>query len=74
MVATGRLLQYKEGGAARLKHLDEQTVCWIIGFAGISNILLAKRAGVNRPALSATLEGDTVRTCERVCWKIGGSF
>lgn len=80
VATTGRLLQYikkRTSIAARLKLLSstKQTVCWIWASLRISNILLAKRAGVNRPcSFPQRWKAMRFRTLPSVCWKIRWKF
>lgn len=80
VATTGRLLQYiKEENfdcrAVETLILDEADRMLDMGFARISNILLAKRAGVNRPCSFRQLwKAMRFRTLPSVCWKIRWRF
>lgn len=80
VATTGRLLQYiKEENfdcrAVETLILDEADRMLDMGFAQISNILLAKRAGVNRPCSFRQLwKAMRFRTLPSVCWKIRWRF
>lgn len=80
VATTGRLLQYiKEENfdcrAVETLILDEADRMLDMGFARISNILLAKRAGVNRPcSFQQRWKVMRFRILPSVCWKIRWRF